>query len=155
MISLDTLPAPARQVVQDLQAEVARQAKVIEDKDKLLQIQDEKIRLLNLRLWGPKGEKLSPAQTALLFEEASVTAQEVQTEAARPVAEKENPLPKAKAPRPNHPGRHELPQHLERREQIASGEVEWIQNGRFRMGSSSGGFSSKSSLKILFPSSPF
>jgi transposase len=118
MISLDTLPAPARQVVQDLQAEVARQAKVIADKDKLLQIQDEKIRLLNLRLWGPKGEKLSPAQTAMLFEEASVTAQEVQTEAARPVAEKENPLPKAKAPRPNHPGRHELPQHLERREQI-------------------------------------
>jgi hypothetical protein len=37
----------------------------------------------------------------------------------------------------------------------ASGEVEWIQNGRFRMGSSSGGFSSKSSLKILLPSSPF
>jgi len=118
MISLDTLPAPARQVVQDLQAEVARQDRVIEDKDKLLQIQDEKIRLLNLRLWGPKGEKLSPAQTAMLFEEASVTAQEVQTEAGRPVAEKENPLPKAKAPRPNHPGRHELPAHLERREQI-------------------------------------
>src|SRR5208283_1751361 len=118
MISLDSLPDQARQAFQGLQAENARLEKVVQDQDKLLQIQDEKIRLLNLRLWGPKGEKLSPAQTAMLFEEASVTAQEVQTEAARPVAEKENPLPKAKAPRSNHPGRHELPQHLERREQI-------------------------------------
>jgi len=118
MISLDSLPTLARQAFQDLQAENARQAKVIEDKDKLLQLQDEKIRLLNLRLWGPKGEKLSPAQTPLLLDEASVTAAEVQQEADRPVAEKENPLPTAKAPRPNHPGRHELPQHLERREQI-------------------------------------
>jgi hypothetical protein len=44
---------------------------------------------------------------------------------------------------------------LEEYTSVASGEVEWIQNGRFRMGSSSGGFSSKSSLKILLPSSPF
>jgi len=36
----------------------------------------------------------------------------------------------------------------------ARGEVEWMQNGRFRMGSSSSGFSSKDSLKTLLPSSP-
>src|SRR5208282_1900297 len=118
MIALDTLPAPARQAFEGLQTENARLAKVIEDKDKLLQIQDEKIRLLNLRLWGPKGEKLSPAQIALLFQEASVTAAEVQQEAQRPEPEKENPLPKAKTPRPNHPGREKLPEHLERREVI-------------------------------------
>ncbi len=36
----------------------------------------------------------------------------------------------------------------------AKGEVEWMQNGRFRMGSSSCGFSSEDSLKNLLPSSP-
>jgi hypothetical protein len=35
-----------------------------------------------------------------------------------------------------------------------SGEIEWMQTGRFRMGSSSSGFSSTDSLKILLPSSP-
>ena len=36
-----------------------------------------------------------------------------------------------------------------------SGEIEWMQTGRFRMGSSSWGFSSKDSLKYFLPSSPF
>ena len=108
MISLESLPAPARQAFQDLEAEVARQAKII-------QLQDEKIRLLNLRLWGPKADKLSPAQAALLFDEASVTAAEVQQEAQRSEPEKQDPLPKAKQPRLHHPGREPLPQHLERR----------------------------------------
>jgi transposase len=125
MISLDTLPAPARQAFEGLQAEIARLApeiarleKVIQDQNKLLKIQDEEIHLLNLRLWGPKGEKLSPAQTALLLGEASVTTAEVQQEAQRPPAEKENPLPKAKPPRAPHPGRQKLPEQLERREVI-------------------------------------
>ena len=128
MISLDSLPTEARQAFQGLQAEnarlaglpseIARLEQVIADQSKLLQIQDEKIRLLNLRLWGPKGEKLSPAQTALLLDEASVTTAEVQQEARRPQPEKENPLPKARAPRPNHPGREKLPAHLERRQVI-------------------------------------
>ncbi|MGP8198374.1 MAG: hypothetical protein ACLQU4_02590 [Limisphaerales bacterium] len=37
---------------------------------------------------------------------------------------------------------------------IATGEIEWMQTWRFRMGSSSSGFSSTDSLKILLPSSP-
>jgi hypothetical protein len=37
---------------------------------------------------------------------------------------------------------------------FATGEIEWMQNWRFRMGSSSVGFSSTDSLKILLPSSP-
>ena len=125
MISLASLPAPARQDFQDLQADHQRQVRLLQDKDliiadqqKLLRIQEEKIRLLNLRLWGPKGEKLSPAQSALLFEEASVSGSEVQQEASRPEAEKQAPLPRAKQPRPNHPGRDKLPEHLERREVI-------------------------------------
>ena len=124
MIALDQLPAAVRQAVEALQAENARLENTVllkdEDlrrKDRIIQLQDEKIRLLNFQLWGPKGEKLSAAQTGWLFAEASVTAGEVQAEAERPEAEKTS-LPKAKKPRGPHPGREPLPGHLERREII-------------------------------------
>jgi transposase len=116
MIVLDTLPAEVRQALADLQAENARLTQVNQDQAKLLQLKDEQIRLLNFRIWGPQSEKLSPAQTALLFAEASVTTGEVQQEAARPDAEKADPLPQAKKPRRQNPGRTPLPVHLERRE---------------------------------------
>jgi transposase len=99
------------QALADSQAENRRLQRVI-------QLQDEKIRLLNIRLFGPKGEKLSPAQVQLLLDEASVTASEVAREADLPNAQKQNPLPRAKQPRLHHPGRERLPEHLERREEI-------------------------------------
>jgi transposase len=94
-----------------LEAEVARLTR-------LIQLKDEHIRLLNLRLFGPKSEQLSSGQMSLLLGEASLTAGEVDQEAERPEAQKQNPLPRAKKPRPNHPGRERLPEHLERREEI-------------------------------------
>jgi len=125
MIALDTLPAEVREAFAALQTAnaclentVLLKNKALQEKDQIIHLQDEKIRLLNFQLWGPKGEKLSPAQTALLFEEASVTAAEVQQEAQRPDAEKARPLPQAKPPRARHPGRAPLPAHLERREII-------------------------------------
>ena len=103
--------ADPAQVLADLQAEIARLHRIIE-------LKDEQIRLLNLRLFGPKTEKLSSAQMTLMLQEVSLTSGEVEQEAQRPQAQKENPLPRAKQPRPNHPGRERLPQSLERREQI-------------------------------------
>lgn len=86
---------------------------------RLLQLKDEQIRLLNIRCFGPKGEKLSAAQAQLLLDEASVTTGEVEREAELPKAQKQDPpQPRAKQPRPNHPGRERLPEHLERREEI-------------------------------------
>lgn len=111
MIALETLPESARQVVQDLQGELARLQKIID-------LKDEQIRLLNFRIFGPKSEKLSSAQIPLLLGEISLTAGEVEKEAELADTEKQNPLPKAKKPRPNHPGREKLPEHLERREEI-------------------------------------
>jgi transposase len=99
------------QVVADLQVNVTRLERII-------QLKDEQIRLLNFRLFGPKSEKLSSAQIPLLLGEVSLTAGEVDQEAERPEAQKQDPLPKAKQPRPNHPGRERLPESLERREQI-------------------------------------
>jgi transposase len=118
MISLDLLSAESRQTIESLQNENGRLAQVIQTKDQIIELQNQKIRLLNFKLWGPKGDTISPAQTALLFDEASVTPAEIQQEASLPPAQKENPLPRAKPPRRSHPGREKLPEHLERREVI-------------------------------------
>lgn len=107
---LHSEPDPT-QVITDLKAQVARLERIV-------QLKDEQIRLLNFRIFGPKGEKLSSAQIQLLLDEASLTAVEVDQEAQRPEAQKQNPLPRAKQPRPNHPGRERLPETLERREEI-------------------------------------
>ncbi|MHB8523753.1 MAG: IS66 family transposase [Limisphaerales bacterium] len=111
MIALDSLPNPARQAFASLQAENARLAAIIK-------LKDEQIRLLNFRLFGPKSEKLSPAQIPLLLQEISLMAGEVEQEAERPAAQKQGLLPRLHQPRPNHPGRDKLPEHLERREEI-------------------------------------
>ena len=118
MIALDSLSAEARQFVQDLQGEVGRLAQVVRTKDQIIELQDQKIRLLNFQLWGPKGETISPAQTAMLFDEASVTAAEIEQEAGLPPEEKEKSAPRERKPRAQHPGREKLPEHLERREVI-------------------------------------
>jgi transposase len=99
------------QKVAHLEAENRRLHRIIE-------LQKEEIRLVNIKRFGPKGEKLSSLQGTLLLEEPSVTTQEVAQEAELPQPQKEQPLPRAKQPRPNHPGRERLPQHLERREEI-------------------------------------
>ena len=95
----------------DAQAENRRLLRIIE-------LKDEQIRLLNIQRFGPKGEKLSALQGALLLEEPGVSAPEVAREAQLPQEQKDQPLPRAKQPRPNHPGREPLPEHLERREEI-------------------------------------
>lgn len=109
---MQSQPAPdPTQVLTDLQAENRRLLR-------LLQLKDEQIRLLNFRIFGPKSEKLSSAQVPLLLAEVSLTAGEVNQEAEQPEAKKQVPLPRAKQPRPNHPGRERLPESLERREQV-------------------------------------
>jgi len=107
--ALETLPAAARQAVESLQSENARLRRILE-------LKDEQIRLLNFQMFGPKSDQLSPAQKQLLLAEVSLTAAEVDREAQLPAAQKA--APKAKIPRPHHPGREPLPAHLERREVI-------------------------------------
>jgi transposase len=81
-----------------------------------IQLLEEKLRLAGLRKYGPAGERLSSAQLALLELEPGVSEAELEAEAQR------EPLPEApaarrKAARP-HPGRHELPADLPRRERV-------------------------------------
>jgi transposase len=110
MAAPDPILSDLQQALEKAQAENARLQKVI-------QLKDEQIRLLNFRLFGPKSEKLSSAQIPLLLQEISVSAGEVQQEAERPETEKQPRLPEARKPRSSHPGREALPQHLERREE--------------------------------------
>jgi transposase len=109
MTAPDSTASDLRQALDRAQGEVGRLQRIIA-------LKDEQIRLLNFRLFGPKGEKLSPEQIQLLFQEVSVMAGEVQQEAERSEAQK--PVPKSSQPRQQHPGREKLPEHLERREEI-------------------------------------
>lgn len=139
MIDFNDIPSEAQQAFAELQTGIgalqarnaALETKVLalETKNLALQaetlrlqthlkLKDEQLRLLSLRVWGPKGEKLSEAQIQLLFKELAVAAPEVAQEAALPEAQKNLPLPKAKKARAKHPGRQALPKHLERREEI-------------------------------------
>ncbi len=118
MIALETLPAAARPAVESLQADQARLQSEHVRLQRILELKDEPIRLLNFRMFGPKSDQLSPAQKQRLLAEESLTAAEADREAQLPAAHKTAPQPKVKIPRPNHPGREPLPAHLERREVI-------------------------------------
>jgi transposase len=73
---------------------------------------------VNLRLYGPKHEKLSADQKELLPLEISLQEAEVEQEAERPQAQKQNLLPRAQKRQKAHAGREPLPAHLERREEL-------------------------------------
>jgi len=118
MILPDSSSTDLRQALKKAELENRRLQQVLADKERLLQLKDEQIRLLNFRIFGPKGEKLSPQQIQLLFQEVSVMAGEVEQEADRPEAQKPVQLARAGAARSNHPGREPLPEQLERREEI-------------------------------------
>ena len=111
-LDLQALSPQAREAFLGLQAELSRLQTV-------LKLKDEQIRLLNIQRWGPKADKLSEAQLALLPEELIVAAPEVEGEADQPEGKKAlGNGARAKTPRCNHPGRASLPAHLERREEI-------------------------------------
>jgi transposase len=111
MIVPNSSSADLRQALEHSTSEIARLLKII-------QLKDEQIRLLNFKIFGPKSEKLSPAQIPLLLQEISLMTGEVEQEAERPEAQKQVSLPRSGPARPPHPGRDKLPEHLERRAEI-------------------------------------
>ena len=112
MLDFKLLPPEFRQAFGAMEAEISRLNIVVK-------LQDEHIRLLNLRMWGPKADKLSENQLALLPQELIVATSEIEREAEVPPQDKVlAKLPQSKTPRKKHPGRTTLPTHLERREEI-------------------------------------
>lgn len=81
---------------------------------------EEELRQQRIARFGPRSEKLSDLQLALLEEEPSVTTDEVAAEAeAQPLPENVTPPAAEEARRKHkpHPGRQALPAHLPRKEE--------------------------------------
>ena len=111
-LDLQSLPPDVSQAFAAMQAEIGRLQLIV-------RLKDEQIRLLNIQKWGPKADKLSENQLALLPQELVVVVPEIEREAEVPEPAKVlAAVPKAKSPKSNHPGRATLPAHLERREEI-------------------------------------
>lgn len=115
-VELDPFPPAARALIEGLQVEV-----------RLLR---EELRLMRIQKFGPKSDKLSDLQLQLLESEPCVTSEEVAAEAQR--GEKTPVARKPRVPREDkkHPGRVDLPAHLERRVQIIPAPAEACHCGR-------------------------
>ena len=84
-----------------------------------IQALEERLRLELIRKYGPKSEKLSDNQLHLLDLEPGVSSEEVEAESYRdPLPASSPATTKAKSKKGKHPGRQELPAHLERVERV-------------------------------------
>lgn len=97
--------------------EAERRARLTENelllsKMRIVQL-EERLRLLRIAKYGPRGENLSAAQLALFEQEISATLDEVTAEAARG-AVPETPATQQRKNRKQHPGRQTLPADLPR-----------------------------------------
>ncbi len=120
--------------VGELNGRVGELTGKVSELELLIRIREEQLRLARIDKYGPRGEKLNPAQILLLNLEPGVQLAEVEKEAARPDAEKQaaaaaaaaaaaGPQRKTRAAySKTHPGRAPLPAHLPRREIILTCE---------------------------------
>jgi transposase len=97
-----------------LRAAVEQEWHRLEVENELLK---EEIRRLRMAKYGVKSDQLSDGQLSLLEEEPGVTEAEVESESQRNEEEKRETGRRPQQPR-QHPGRAELPAHLERIENI-------------------------------------
>ena len=114
-------------VMEQLKEQVEAKNRVIAAKDQIialsaLKIQklEEALRMERIKKYGTQSEKLSDLQLELLDREPAVSSDEIETEAASgplPVQEKDDEAA-PRCQRKPHPGRNQLPSHLERIEEI-------------------------------------
>ena len=127
-------------VMEQLQEKVEAKEQVVSEKDRVIAAKDqalaaaeaiiqqlkEALRLERIRKYGKQSEKLSDLQLELLDREPAVSSDEIETEIAsgplpdssESTQESNKPTEKQRRARRNHPGRNELPAHLERVEEI-------------------------------------
>jgi len=118
-------------VMGQLEEQVEAQDRVIAEKSQalaaaeaIIQQLKEALRMERIRKYGKQSEKLSDLQLQLLDLEPAVSSDEIETEVASgPLPEAEHEKADEVAPRRKskpHPGRNELPAHLERVEEIVA-----------------------------------
>jgi len=118
-VALDPVAAA---IIAQLREELNAKDQVISLFAMKIQKLEEELRLERIKKYGPRREKLSDLQLQLLDVEPAVSSDEVKGES------ESGPLPesteassttdKQRRSRQNHPGRNELPAHLERVEKI-------------------------------------
>ena len=147
--SKSTLPAVIDPVVaavmEQLEEQVEVQDRVIKEKDRalaaaeaIIQQLKEALRLERIRKYGKQSEKLSDLQLELLDRKPAVSSEEIETEiASGPLSEDQQEEQNASSAaqqqqkkRKPHPGRNELPAHLERIEEIVACAAEQCTCGK-------------------------
>jgi transposase len=123
------------EIIAQLEARLAEKDQQIADRDQRLSRKDQalalaevKIKVLEERLrldriarYGKRSETLSDLQLQLLDLEPGVSSEEVEAESQREPLQPQKPQDKPSSkPRRKHPGRQELPAHLERVEVIVA-----------------------------------
>lgn len=107
-----------------IQQEMSR----LETENRLLR---EQLQLMRIKTYGRPGQQeLDDAQLTLLEQEPGVSMEEVQKEAALSEEEKKQAAQILKKPRKPHPGRNELPAHLERRVTVVACTAEQCRCGQ-------------------------
>lgn len=112
------------QALSEKDAELARSRQALAAAEAIIEQLKESLRLERIRKYGKQSEKLSDLQLELLDCEPAVSSDEVQAEAERgPLPDSSESIPptdKQRHARRNHPGRNQLPAHLERVEEIVA-----------------------------------
>jgi transposase len=113
---------------------IAEKAQALAAADAIIQQLKEALRLERIGKYGTKSETLSDLQLELLDLEPGVSSEEIEAESQRePLAaqaEDKQQGEQEKKPRRKHPGRNELPSHLERIEEIVACAAEQCKCGR-------------------------
>ena len=113
-----------RQKVEAKDRVIAAKDQALAAAEAIIQQLKEALRLERIRKYGKQSEKLSDLQLELLDHEPAVSSEEIDTEiGSGPLPEAEQEKTGERAPRrknQQHPGRNELPAHLERIEEIVA-----------------------------------
>jgi transposase len=114
--------AQLQQTIAEQNQQIARSQQALRTTQMRVQKLEEELRLERIKKYGLRSEKLSDLQLQLLDLESAVSGDEVQGEIERgPLPESteaNNTTDKQRRSRQNHPGRNELPAHLERVDKI-------------------------------------
>jgi transposase len=123
----------AAAIIAQLKEQLEAKDKTLASRDQVIAVSamkiqklEEELRLERIKKYGMQSEKLSDLQLALLDLEPGVSSDEVEAESQRgplpesPASNQENnkSRDKQRIARQNHPGRNELPAHLERVDKI-------------------------------------
>ena len=110
------------QIISEKDAQLMRSQQALRMSEMRVQKLEEELRLERIRKYGKQSEKLSDYQLKLLDLEPGVSGDEIQGEIERgplpDATESNKAADKQRRSRQNHPGRNELPEHLERVDKI-------------------------------------